>query len=171
MTEVKTLLNYKGALNYKVLNHLLSNLNELSEKGSLDNYFYKKIQIIMIELIENNYQYLKNSKLAKDTNLFDSEFKLIQTDEGFKIFSSNPIRVCDAGFLKSHIDQINKSDPNKLRTIYKQILTDGIYSSKRTAGIGLMRIAKVAKNKIHYTFKQIDNNLLNYSIEIEISSR
>ena len=125
----------------------------------------------MIELIENNYQYLKNSKITKEKKLIESEFCLVQVNEGFKIFSSNPIKVSDAGFLKSHIDQINKSDSNKLRTIYKQILTDGIYSSKRTAGIGLMRIAKVAKNKIHYTFKQIDNNLLNYSIEIEINSR
>ena len=51
------IIHHKGFFDYNLLSKLLSDLIEYVERNNIDNYFYKKMQIVMVEMLENNYQY------------------------------------------------------------------------------------------------------------------
>ena len=170
MNNETVILHFKGFFNYKIINQLLADFVNYANESKLNNYFFKKIQIVMVEMLENNYQYFQGSlteKILKST----PEFKLIKSHDSYKLLASNPILVDDADNLKTQIDKINNSNYFELKRLYKEILKDGMYSKKKTAGIGLIRIAKVTKNKIGYSFRKIDNKLLNYTLEIMVNPK
>lgn len=165
------ILYYRGFFDYNLLNKLLNDFTVLVKENNIPNYFFKKIQIVMVEVIENNYQYIQSIEKKYMTENFIPEFKILHFEKGYKIFASNPILIDDAEILKSQIEKINKSDISQQKELYKETLKDGMYSKKITAGTGLIRIAKVTKNKIIYSFKKINNKLLYYTIEITINPK
>jgi len=164
-------LEHKGFLNYNLLNKLLGDFIVYVEKNRIDNYLFKKVQIVMVEMLENNYQYMENLGKESVVHTVSPEFKIIKTGNGFKLTASNPVQVKDVNQLRTMIEEINRCDLKKIKELYKNTLKEGMYSEKKTAGTGLLRIAKVTKNKIVYSFRKVDNKLLNYTLEIMINSK
>lgn len=171
MNTDNIIIHHKGFFNYNLLNKLLTDFIKYVDENKIDNFFFKKIQIIMVEMLENNYQYIHSIEDENRIKDYKPEFKILKTDGEFKIISSNPVLHIDADILKSHIDKINSSDLEELKELYKLTLKEGMHSEKRTAGTGLIRIAKVTKNKISYSFRKIDNKFLYYTLEIVVNSK
>lgn len=171
MESENVIFEFKGYFNYQTVNKLLKDFYDYTLKESIDIYYYKKIQIIMVEVLENNYRYVKELSREGLDDRFLPEFKISQIGNDFKLLSSNVVLKNDARLLKTHIDEINNSNIDQLQELYKKILEEGIYTQKSSAGIGLIRIVKVTKNKIEYSFKKIDNKLLYYTLEIMINSK
>ena len=164
-------IQHVGFFNYSILNKLLSDFIIYVESNNIDNYLFKKVQIVMVEILENNYQYTQSLMKKNNIESIKPEFSITKTQLGFRIVASNPIYLKDAEELKSTINKINSLDIGKLKDLYKKKLKAGMHSNKVTAGIGLIRIAKVAKNKIDYSFQKIDNNSLYYTLEILINTK
>ncbi len=163
------IIQYKGFFNYEVLNKLLTDFFVYVNKRSIDISIYKKIQIVMIEMLENNYQYIQSIENRYNINELEPEFELVKINSGYKLRSSNPVSPNDAYLLKSHIDKFNDLSNEEIQKKYKEILREGMYVEKISDGIGLLRIAKISGNKIKYSFKKINNNLLYYTLEITVS--
>lgn len=167
----RIILKHEGFFNYNILNNLLSDFIQYVNKENIDNYLFRKVQIVMVELLENNYQYTQTLDKHHEIAKLKPDFKLKKTLEGFKLSSSNPILEEDAEALKQKLDKINNIDLKRLKQYYKNTLKEGMHSEKSTAGIGLLRIAKVTRNKIKYSFRKIDNNLLYYTLEIMVNPK
>ena len=167
----KIILKHKGFFNYTILNNLLSDFIQYVNLNTLDEYLFRKVQIVMVEIIENNYQYTQSLNGNYEIEKLKPEFKLEKTPKGFRISSSNPIMENDAVTLKQLLEHINQVDLKKLKEQYKNVLKEAMHSEKPTAGIGLLRIAKVTKNKFKYSFRKIDNNLLYYTLEIMVNPK
>ena len=170
MTD-EIIIKHEGFFNYSLLNKLLSDFIVYVETNNVDSYLFKKVQIVMVEMLENNYQYTQSIIKENNFEQIKPEFIIKRTTHGFKLISSNPIYIADVDELKNTIDHINNADLTKLKDLYKKILKDGMHSDKTTAGIGLLRIAKVTKNKIDYSFRKIDNKLLYYTLEITVNPK
>lgn len=171
MKTKNIILQHNAFFDYCLLNKLLLDFSDFVKENKIENYFYKKIQIVMVEMLENNYQYTQSIERKYEIVDFIPEFKILITEKGFKISASNPILIQDADKLKSKIDKINNASLNQLKDIYKKVLKDGMHSSKITSGTGLIRIAKVTKNKFFYSFQKIDNKLLYYTLEIMVNPK
>lgn len=171
MMNEKVVVQYKGFFDYSLLNKLLMDLINYVDKNEVDNYFLKKIQIVMVEMLENNYEY--THKIEKDIKkqILEPEFKLLRTGDGFRIIASNPMLINDSQKLKAHLDKINGLNSLELKELYKDTLKGGMQMKGRNSGTGLIRIRKVARNKINYSFKKIDNKLLYYTIEIMVNPK
>ncbi|MCB2195734.1 MAG: SiaB family protein kinase [Bacteroidetes bacterium] len=167
----KIILKHKGFFNYSILNNLLSDFIQYVKTHNIDEYLFRKVQIVMVEIIENNYHYTQSLSRNYDIEKLQPEFKLEKTPEGFSLSSSNPVKAKDAEALKQLLHHINHVDLKKLKEEYKYTLKEGMHSEKSTAGIGLLRIAKVTRNKIKYSFRKIDNNLLYYTLEIMVNPK
>lgn len=164
------IVQYKGFFDYSLLNKLLMDFIKYVDENHVDGFFLKKIQIVMVEVLENNYQYTQLKEDNLQSNL-EPEFKIIKLNEGFKVVASNPILRNDAYHLKSRIEKINSLTINELKALYKDTLKEGMYIRKNNAGTGLIRIAKVTRNKISYSFREIDNKLLYYTLEILVNPK
>jgi len=171
MTVNKPILYYKGFFNYAIVNHLLKELLLLEQSGILSNITYKKIQIVMVEMLENSYKYTSEEIKFFNPVFYLPEFKILKENHSFRLSASNPIKKEDLPDFKKHLDKINISRLPELKEWYKKILKDEIYSKKQSPGIGLIRIAKVVRNKFEYTFQQIDNKFLYYTLDILINTK
>ncbi len=169
MNEI--IIKHEGFLNYSLLNKLLSEFIQYVNRNHVNSYVFRKVQIVMVELLENNYQYVQSIREHYEIEQRKPEFYLIITPYGFKLVASNPVAAKDADELKKTLDNINNFDLKILKEQYKKTLKERMYSDKPTAGIGLLRIAKVTKNKIKYSFRKIDNNLLYYTLEIMVNPK
>ena len=165
------IVQYKGFFDYGLLNKLLMDFMKYVEKNNIDSYFFKKVQIVMVEMLENNYQYTHLIEDELKYENFEPEFKIVNSDFDFKVITSNPILTNDAYQLKAHIDKINDFSREDLKTNYKDTLKEGMYIKNANSGTGLIRIAKVSKNKINYSFRKINNKLLYYTIEILVAPK
>jgi hypothetical protein len=171
MDNNKPILYYKGFFNYTIVNKLLNELFTLEQTGVLNEWVSNKIQIVMVEMLENNYKYTSNKITSFNHIDFFPVFKILNEDKFYRLIASNPIRHNDVNTLKDHLDKINDVGLPELRKWYKEILKNEIYSVKQSPGIGLIRIAKVVRNKFKYSFQKIDNKFLYYTLEILINKK
>jgi len=100
---------------------------------------------------------------------YQPEFELILNDEGFILTSRNPVRDKDKIEISSRIDKINTSDDDELKKIYRDTITNGIFTEKGGAGLGFIEMAKITSNSIVYSFKPIDRGFSYFEVTLHIN--
>jgi len=165
------ILTYRGYLSYQVTGELIEKLREISGQLNLNKSTYRKIVTLMVEILENNYNYVNRlNDQVLDQSPEKPFFALVRSGDQFRLRSGNPVLKEDARALKERIEHINRLRYKELKELYKQTMAEGIYERRRSsgAGLGIMKMAKISKNKIHYDLRKIDNDLYFYTIEIAI---
>jgi len=72
--------------------------------------------------------------------------------------------------LRSWLDKINDvaGSREELRALYKQVLSNGIFSEKGGGGLGFIDIAKKSGQKLEYDFRPVDDDYSFFVLEISI---
>jgi len=171
MEKNPEIISYNGFLSYQITGRLIEKLGDLSRELNLTKSTYRKIVTLMVEIIENNYNYVNqlDEGTLKESNQ-KPFFSLLKSGDYFKLKSGNPILEEDAASLKQRIEHINRLHYKELKDLYKNTMAEGIYDNKKRsgAGLGIMKMAKISKSKIHYNMEKKTNNLYYYTIEIAI---
>ena len=85
------------------------------------------------------------------------------------IATGNTVHERDYEFLDAHLKKVNQLGVEGLKVFYQETLQNGKISTKGGAGLGIIDIARKAKdNKIAYNFQKIDEDHLFFSMFIEI---
>jgi hypothetical protein len=171
MPEQQMLIDYKGALSFSTISQLLNKLKEqmdlLGEKLST----YKRILIIMVEVLENIHKYIESQQDSKNSkDLTHIDFRLFKTDNLYSISSTNIVKEEAQKSIQDKLDMINKLDHDELKKLYRQIISNGQFTKEGGAGLGFIEIAKTSQNKLKYSFEKIDGDLFYYTINLEITS-
>ncbi|HAN17993.1 MAG: hypothetical protein A2X13_10215 [Bacteroidetes bacterium GWC2_33_15] len=170
MKDTKILFQYEGFFSHSIVNKLIRDFYEINKIHKLPTSVFKKMLIVMIEILENNYKYVQSiqNELPEGINL--PYIKISKIARGFEIESANPLKIEHVSLLENKIKEINEYNKVLLKEFYLKKLLEGVYIEKDTPGVGLIRIAKITHNKIKYSFKQIDNKFLNYTLRIKVYS-
>lgn len=124
---------------------------------------------MMIELLENIIRY--------DENFMNDEFILqhyppefqIYFEKGFYIIeSANAILKDDADGLVARIENLNKLDKTGIKTLYKETITNGKFSAKGGAGLGMIEMAKIADRKFEYSFSEVNSSYMYFLLRLAI---
>lgn len=124
----------------------------------------------MIESLEN---IMKHSECCNGNNHENSKgylpmFSIRKNTNQFVIQSSNPIRKQSIPVFKRKLDYLNTLDPQGLKDFYKETITNGEFTNRGGAGLGLIEMAKISGNKIVYDFTPIDEHCELFSLIITI---
>jgi len=172
MKNQEEILSYYGYFSYEVTGKLIEDLKVKKDQLDLQKNVFRKILTLMVEILENNYKYvssLQSHTLAKTSR--KPLFRIKMNENHFSIISGNPILEHDVKALKRKIDLINSLEHNELKELYKITMSEGIYDNKQGAGLGMMKMAKISKNKIHYTIENLKDELYYYTIEVRIPTQ
>jgi hypothetical protein len=174
MENQPEILNYHGYLSYQITGELIEELRDISEQLNLKKSTYRKIVTLMVEIIENNYNYV--NALEEEVREKSPEkpfFSFFLSGDHYILKSGNPILKKDAEKLKKRIEHINQLQYEELKELYKKTMARGIYEERKKAGagLGIMKMAKISKNKIHYHIRNLHNDLYFYTIEIAIPKK
>ncbi len=163
----KSILMFKGVLTQDILvllaEMLANNLTQFSQMGST-----KKMFSIFVELAQNIHRY-SAERVDIDGKKVGCGIVLVNEYDGYySIISGNVIDQKHIANLSSHLDIINKMDPDELKQYRKDLLRKEREEGKVGAGIGLIDIIRKAKSKIEYKIKPIRDGVSFISFFIEL---
>jgi hypothetical protein len=167
MTNQETLLDFTGHLTFSTIGRLLTLLKHRMVEKGIKLAIYKRILGVMIEALENIYkysdQYIDNQVINKT---FLPTFKLERIDQSYVIKTTSPIKNSDVAVLKEKIDTVNSKTEEELKALYRQTITNGHFTSKGGAGLGLIEMAKITNNTLGYRFEPINNDFSIYHLTL-----
>jgi hypothetical protein len=131
---------------------------------------YKRIISVMIEALENIYKY--SDQYQSDPHVskkYLPQFLLGRNNGKYEIRVSNPVKLEHAESLKEKLDLVNTISHDDLKILYRHTITNGKFTAKGGAGLGIIEMAKISGNPLQYSFTPINGNFFEYSLIISFS--
>jgi hypothetical protein len=167
--ENNIIIDFSGAIHYETIGELIHNFKNMVHTLGVQTSTYKKILLVMIESLENIMKYSESPPLWVDGNKeFDPAFNIRKEKKRYLISSSNPIEKHNISSIENKIGFLNTLNQQGLKDYYKETITNGQFSQRGGAGLGLIEMAKISGNKIAYEFLQIDEKYARFSLMITI---
>ena len=158
------LINFNGKFNRENILNLLSII-----KGHLNvTGTSKKVYNIMVELLQN---------ISKHTNKLQEDkknrgvFFLSKKNGEFILTSGNYMSVNDLELLKEKLDLINEMTLNDLHEHYNKVLLDMDTVDEVKTGLGLIDIRIKSEKKIKYSFKEISEEIVFFTLQTAIEDK
>lgn len=167
--EDTTLINYHGSIRYETIGELIHLFKQQVPRLGIPLNTYKKILLIMIETLENMMKHSENSMRAP----YDAfpELLLKFGNNQFIIQTCNPINSNNIQNLKTRIDFLNNLDQSGLKKLYKETITNGVFTKSGGAGLGLIEIAKISCNPIQYEFEPVNQEYSSFRQKITVDAK
>jgi hypothetical protein len=167
MTNREIILEFTGHLTFSTIGRLLTMLkHKMVEKG-IKIGIYKRILGVMIEALENIYkysdQYHDNQMIEKN---YLPTFKLERVNQSYIIKTTSAIKNSDIARLKEKIEIVNSKSAEELKLLYRQTITNGHFTAKGGAGLGLIEMAKITNNTLGYRFEPINDDFSLYHLAL-----
>jgi hypothetical protein len=140
------------------------------QEHGIQPVLYKKLLTLMIEVLENVLKYSDQfEEFIEDYPHYSPEFELNLEEEKFILVSRNPVLKNDCDAIIKKIDRINSSDETELKKFYRETITNGVFSAKGGAGLGIIEMAKVVDEPIRYRFTNAAENYDVYELKLIIN--
>lgn len=172
MERNKIMLSFKGDVTSELLTSILQIIENKLENMKEDPKIKKKVYNVLVECLQNLYHHLDvspNSDEEESRVAKSAIFMIGKNDTEYNIITGNYILTDNIQSLKFKLDKVNSMDKEQLKEYYKQILSEGEFSSKGGGGLGMIDIARKSGQKLNYNFKTIDNTYSFFSLNIKIS--
>ncbi|MCS6822399.1 MAG: SiaB family protein kinase [Microscillaceae bacterium] len=166
----RILLSHNGAIDGDLIDLLVQLADKRLAKSKVKNKIRKKVVNILVECLQNSFHYSVDNE--EHTAVVESPFLVIQQNsENFTIFTGNYVTKAQADYLKKKLEDISRMTEAELNETYIKALNKEELPTHGGAGVGLIDIARRAKNQIHYKFTESDNGLYLFSMQIEVKDQ
>ena len=169
-TSGDIILSYHGLLDFDNIGDLIQSLKDEMRKRNVRFNTYKKVLSIMIESLENIIRY--NEILKQEQSIFTDyppEFQIYFEENQFFIESGNAILNIDIDKLNLKLSKLNGLDKSEIKELYKETITDGKFSEKGGAGLGIIEMAKIADGKLGFSFSEINDNCSFFTLKVAVN--
>ena len=166
------ILMYKGALTFDLLSSIIGTAEQRINELESDRRLKKKFYSVLTESIQNLHYHVEKAEIDDETiSLCEANSVLILLSAKkryYSLITCNNIENSHVAALQTKIDEINAMDRDELRAVYRDSLSNNEFSSKNTAGLGLMDIARKTETKFKYNFERINDNYSYFSLEVHL---
>lgn len=167
--EREIIIHFKGHLHFDIIGELIHVLKDKMRTRRISYAVYKKILMLMIELLENIIRYHENYEgNSFILEHYPPEFLISFEDNTYFIESSNAIFKSDRIHLESRLSALNTMDKDKIRDLYKATITNGKFSDKGGAGLGIIEMAKMSDEKLSYSFTDVNDDFVYYMLNLVV---
>lgn len=164
-----SVLHFKGRLTFEKIGILLNELKNKRDEFDIGPVLYKKLLTLMIELLENILKYSEHYEdITIEKQEFLPEFELNHTGDSFILITRNPVRQKAIDIVTKKIDRLNGSDEEGLKQYYRETITNGIFTEKGGAGLGLIEMAKITARPLEYEFRSVGNGISIFELKLSI---
>ena len=126
-----------------------------------------------VECVHNLYHHMDEVKgHFEEISEHDAKSGLITViakEKYYNIITGNFIPTKHTYDLKDKIEEVNNTDKNGLRTLYKETLSNGEFSEKGTAGLGLIQLARKTGERLNYKFDKVNSEYSYFTFQIKIN--
>jgi hypothetical protein len=160
---------YNGDFSQELTDRILSFAESAVDSHAESTKVKKKLYFVMVESLQN---VARHSEAAPDTKQKNaSSFFIIQSlKQHYYLTSANSIDKKDIEPLREKLEHVNSLDKDALKLYSNEILTQGAFSEKGGAGLGLVEMARKSGNKLAFDFSDINNAISYFYFQLKISS-
>lgn len=149
-----------------ILQIMESKMDHIDEKPKVK----KKVFNILVECLQNLYHHIDQEDFIHVPTEDKSALLMIaKSNSEYVITTGNYMKTSDVEALKGKLDLVNGMDKAELKAYYKQVLSEGSLSSKGTAGLGMIDIARKSGENLDYSFKPINDITTFFSLAVKIA--
>lgn len=165
MAANEVILSHYGLFTYDDIGYLLNRTMHTLKSRKLSTVVCKRVYAAMVESLENVY---KHQDLIEGDSDYLPKFTLVIDGDYILISSSNSVLTSKIDMIRERLEHVNSLDKAGLKDFYKDIIMNGVLSSKGGAGLGIVNLARVTGDKIDYKFEQIDSQYSYYTLNVKI---
>ncbi len=167
------ILMYKGEVTFDLVTSIIETLEERISEIETNRLIKKKFYGAATECIQNLYHHMDEvSDEQNKISTYDSKSGLLMVTARknfFNIMTGNFIPNGKMNEIKGKIDNINSLDKEGLKKLYKEILYNGEFSDRGTAGLGFVEIARKTGQKLSYEFHAVNDEYSYFTLQIRVA--
>ena len=158
--------SYRGIVDSTIVEHILA-LAEANFTDSKEQILVRKrVYFIMVECLQN---ITRHQDIYDDPDFDQSAlFIMKRKEQSYSITSANLIFDNAIEPLREKIDKINAMDADQLKEYSKEVLSNGTFSNKGGAGLGLIEMARKSGSKFQYEFIPAKYGMSMFYMNLEI---
>jgi hypothetical protein len=170
LEERNVLLSFKGMITSELLTTILQIMESKMDHIDENPKVKKKVFNILVECLQNLYHHIDQDEFVHIAAEEKSALLMIaKNGDTYQITTGNYMRASDVPVLKEKLDLVNGMDRDELKAYYKLVLAEGNMSSKGTAGLGMIDIARKSGEKLEYGFLPINEKTSFFSLTVKIA--
>lgn len=170
--DTNIILMYKGEVTFDLVTSIIETLESRIGEIETDRMIKKKFYGAATECIQNLYHHMDEvSDETEQISTYDSKSGLLMVTarkKFFNIMTGNFIPNEKITEIKSKLDNINSLEKDGLKQLYKEILYNGEFSDRGTAGLGFVEIARKTGEKLSYEFHQVNDEYSYFTFQIRV---
>ncbi|NPA36445.1 MAG: hypothetical protein GXO47_06315 [Chlorobi bacterium] len=149
-------LVYEGEVTQEITKTFTSLTERSLSKNEESNMVQRKVFHVMVECLQN---------ISKHADSLDGEEEkrgivmVSHGKESYNIITGNVIKNEKVPALKESLEMVNNLSKEELGQLYRKQMREGTISDKGGAGLGLIDIAKKTGSKLHYQFKELNDQV------------
>jgi hypothetical protein len=172
-TDGNTILFYKGNINPDLINQILDTVEDKLIVGNESSKLRKKVYNVLVESLQNLYHHVDKVPETFDDQVSE-RFGILSVNkvsEGYKVVTGNFVSNDLVTSLEERLKKINESSHEEITELYKFILNHQRISSKGGGGLGLIDIARKTGNRLNYSFKEYDDKVCFFYLNILVGEK
>lgn len=167
MSESGIFLDYRGPLDFAIIDLLLKKLKKTREFAVLNKTTGKRVYSMVVECLEN---ICKHGELKiTDNPEMHSYISVGMENDKIIIIAGNPVTINEEDNIVRRLEHINQSDETTLKVLYENKISSDLRNNEKCAGLGFIYMALKSGNKIVYSFNPLTNGYLYFEIQITLN--
>jgi hypothetical protein len=159
---------YNGDFSQALTDRILSFAETAVDSYTESTKVKKKLYFVMVESLQN---VARHGEVEAETPKNASSFFIIQSlNKEYYLTSANSIEKKLIKPLRDKLEHVNSLDKEALKIYSNEILTQGGFSEKGGAGLGLVEMARRSGNKLAFDFSDIDDAIAYFYFQLKIST-
>lgn len=158
----KIIVSHFGEFSQDLVNSLSTGIEDTMLESGDKKGVVKRMFSILVEGLQN---IRIHGERDEDNNQI-SFLIVLQTEDEYKVTFGNLIKSENTYKIIERIDTLNEMDPDQVKELYMEVLSNGIMSNKGGAGLGFITMALKAKSKINYESQEVSDALTFFSVNI-----
>lgn len=160
----KIIVSHFGEFSQDLVNSLSTSIEEMMLESGDKKGVVKRMFSVLVEGLQN---IRIHGEKDQDGNQV-SFLIVLQNDEDYKVTFGNLVRTEIVDDLINRIEDLNEMDPDAVKSLYMETLSNGIMSSKGGAGLGFITISLKSKNPIGCHYEHVSDDLVFFTQSIRI---
>lgn len=155
------LYSFRDVLTPELMQVIFQDIEEKLINESEDKIVQKRAFSILVELIQNIYNYTSSFFLKAPEVLVMVQ----KTDEGYELITGNFLEQKGVNLLESRLRMINFLNEEQLDNVYRGVLANKRISKQHGAGLGLLDVVRKSRNNIYFKIDAVDERLSFFTIK------
>ncbi|MBT4775642.1 MAG: hypothetical protein HOH13_06735 [Crocinitomicaceae bacterium] len=163
----KIVVSHFGEFSQDLVNSISNGVEEAMIVAEDKKGTVKRMFSILVEGLQNIRLHGE-----KDEDGNQASFLIIAQDEdAYLVTLANLVLITNKPVIEERLSEINSFDEKQVKSLYMEVLTNGIISNKGGAGLGFITMAMKSKNKLNFSIEPINDNLACFCIELKINRK